>query len=504
MFKLLLILLLFSIPLWAVAEENAPGTVRYHSDFTTGADGWYARSTGGAMGFAADGVYTLTGRTSDWHSPGHDFALSLSGQYALQVQIRQDTLEQATFKLSVAHRRNGVETYENLAEATVRKGEWTTLSAVYLPTGFESYTFYVETAGAPDVSFSIRDFALVETAISFPRNLPSLKEAAAPLFDFGTAVTRAEVLDPKRMDFYASQFSIMTPCNELKPEAVLDLPASCALAKLDNTAVAVHFDAAAPLLDFARARHIKIHGHTLIWHNQTPEAFFHDGYDLAQPLSSRETMLARLESYIRQVMTYLDEQYPGVIVSWDVANEVIDDNTGKLRNSLWLQTVGDDYVHRAFALARRYAPKGTLLYLNDYNSASEPKLTGLCDLLDSLIAEGNIDGYGFQMHHSVEKPTIAKMENALRRVAAKGIKLRVSEMDLTMSAYTEANLHWQAQRYGDIIRMLRPYAGQLTAVQVWGVTDSLSWRASGYPLLFDESVQPKEAFWSVLRALKNE
>ena len=45
-------------------------------------------------------------------------------------------------------------------------------------------------------------------------------------------------------------------------------------------------------------------GHTLAWHNQTPRWFFTERYSRSPsaPLAGRETMLARLDSYIRQVM----------------------------------------------------------------------------------------------------------------------------------------------------------------------------------------------------------
>ena len=44
--------------------------------------------------------------------------------------------------------------------------------------------------------------------------------------------------------------------------------------------------------------------------------------------------------------------------------------------------------------------------------------------------------------------------------------------------------------------MLR-YSDQTEAVQVWGLTDTMSWRGSQYPLLFDGRGNPKPAFWAV-------
>ena len=68
-------------------------------------------------------------------------------------------------------------------------------------------------------------------------------------------------------------------------------------------------------------------------------------------------MLARMENYIREVLKQTEEMYPGVIVSWDVVNEAIDDGTNRLRASNWTRTIGQDFVVRAFEFARKYAPE---------------------------------------------------------------------------------------------------------------------------------------------------
>ena len=343
-------------------------------------------------------------------------------------------------------------------------------------------------------------FLLLLAGVSAAEELPSLKETYAPYFDFGTAVTRSELSDIKVMRFVKAQFAIITAGNEMKPDSVLDVPASARLAAEDETAVAVKFDAAKTILRYAQAAGLKVHGHTLLWHNQTPPAFFHEGYDLQKPLVTREVMLGRMEHYIAEVMAWTEENFPGLIVSWDVVNEAVDDGTGKLRESPWLTVVGEDYVARAFEYARKYAPEGVLLYYNDYNTAMLGKQNGIVALLEALMAEGNIDGYGFQMHHGLSFPSVELIGASVRRIAALGLRLRVSELDITIDKYSEANLNMQAVKYGDIMKLLLPYSDQLEAVQVWGITDTKSWRAPQYPLLFTGSLAAKPAFWAVIEA----
>lgn len=327
--------------------------------------------------------------------------------------------------------------------------------------------------------------------------LPSLKEIYADRFDVGTCVTRMEALQSKRMAFIESQFNILTPGNELKPDSVLDVGMSYVLAREDETAVAVHFDAAKPMLDYAWEHGMKVHGHVLVWHSQTPDAFFREGYRVNGPYVTREVMLARLERYIAQIMAYLEENYPGLVVSWDVVNEAIDDSTGGLRESPWLAVVGEDYLSRAFELARKYAPEGTLLYYNDYNTAFLSKQNGIVKLLESLMAEGNIDGYGFQMHHAVGMPKLDEIARSVERIAALGLRLRVSELDVTVSSNSEDSFARQAELYAGIMKLVESYADQFEAVQFWGLTDDLSWRVSQFPLLFNGDYTPKPAFWAV-------
>ncbi|MBR5378948.1 MAG: endo-1,4-beta-xylanase [Clostridia bacterium] len=494
---LVLILVFNCVPLCAESK------VVYVSDFSKDEDGWYGR---GSAAYASNNVLHVTGRQSDWNSPGRDFELEPGEKYTFSVEVLQKELDKANFMVSVAHTSDGIETYENLAKRSVKKGRWTKIEGSYTPGEFDRFVLYVETTGAPTLSFDMRSFTLTapENVSEIKREGPaqieareyvqSLKELYRDYFDFGCAVGRQESVNTARMNKYAYYFSIFTPGNELKPDSVLNVSESRKLAKEDDTAVAVHFNSAKPLLDYCQKNDLKVHGHVLVWHSQTPEAFFHVGYDPAAAYVSREVMLARLDNYIRLIMEFMKENYPGLIVSWDVVNEAVDDSSGKLRQSNWTKVVGQDFVNRAFEIARKYAPEDTLLFYNDYSTPYEPKLTGICNLLDSLLAEGNIDGYGFQCHYQISSPSISQLKKAFEKIAAKGLRLRVSELDVTISGPTASAYEQQAKRYADLMQVYLEYSDQIIAVHTWGVTDDLSWLSSQYPLLFDRNLNPKPAF----------
>ena len=494
-------------------------TLVYASDFSAGDDDWYARGASKVY-HTTEATLRTEGRTADWNSPGRYFELAAGNEYTVSVDIFQNEAESAQFIVSLERADESGTGWDRLVSGSVKKGEWTTVSGSFTPGEYDSYVLYVETDNAPALNYEIRNFRLdspgglpapketeAPAVIEEAGEIPSLKEAYAGRFDFGAAIPQQAFRgDIKLLELVKNQFSILTPENELKPDSVLDVSASKKLAAEtgDETAVAVHFDAARPLLRFAQSSGIKVHGHVLVWHSQTPEAFFHEGYDTKKPLVSREVMLGRLENYIREVLTQTEELYPGVIVSWDVVNEAIDDGTNWIRKgSKWTQVIGEDFISYAFAYARKYAAEGVLLYYNDYNTAYTGKLYGIVKLLNQLIPEGNIDGYGFQMHHSTGQPSNALITAAVEKIAGLGIKLRVSEMDIGITKYTDTGLQAQADKYRAMMELMLRFADQTEAVQVWGVTDNMSWRSQSYPLLFDRSLNPKPAFYAVLEAAGN-
>ncbi len=497
----LLLVLVMMLPVFSVMAEEEYLT-SYSAVFEWGdMEGWHARSAdGGAKLNLVANMLNIKGRTEPWNSIAKEFNFQPGTEYSYSLEVRQMTLDTADFILSMAHSKDGQETYENLQTVTAKKGEWVEFSGKFTPAEFDNYILYVETAGNGTLDYAIRNITVEKANASYDEVLPSLYELYAPYFDFGGCLPQNMLSDSKRMAVVKDQYNILTHENELKPDAVLDVAASRNLAKEDETAVAVKFNAAKPMLDYCQKNGIKVHGHVLAWHSQTPAAFFHEGYDTSKPYVTREVMLARLENYIRLVFEYTEANYPGLIVSWDVVNEAVADGSTQLRTSNWTKVVGQDFVNRAFEYARKYAPEGCLLYYNDYSTPYEPKLTGICNLLDSLVADGNIDGYGFQCHYSTGTPTIGQVRTALNKIAAKGLKLRVSELDIGISGDNSIQRTVQADKFKQLMKLFVEFADQMEAVQVWGVTDDRSWRSDEYPLLFDLKIRPKEAFFAVAEA----
>jgi len=265
------------------------------------------------------------------------------------------------------------------------------------------------------------------------------------------------------------------------------------------------FDQADAFVAFAHANGINVHGHTLIWHADYQVPSFMTNYT--------GDFGAMLKTHVQTIVSH----FKGQVVSWDVVNEALADDgqptvDNILRSSLFSQKMGQAFIDQAFINARAVDPQVDLFY-NDYNiEAGGQKTTNLLALIDGMRSRGvPITGVGFQMHVTIDWPSITAIESSLKAVADRGLKVKISELDVSMkSAYTsftaDAALR-QQQRYHDIVAAyLRAVpAAQRAGITVWGVWDTDSWinqpGSPDWPLLFDGNFQPKPALQGFKDAL---
>src|SRR5690606_31530761 len=105
-----------------------------------------------------------------------------------------------------------------------------------------------------------------------------------------------------------------------------------------------------------------------------------------------------------------------------------------------------------------------------------------------------IDGVGHQFHVSLAQPT-STLEAAIQRFQGMGLVQAVTELDVTLLTDNAAQIVEQGHYYKRAFDIFRSYADDLGAVTVWGLTDGRSWRSSDKPLLFDNALQAKPAFY---------
>ena len=317
----------------------------------------------------------------------------------------------------------------------------------------------------------------------------------------GTCLSDPMITQANYTDIITENFNAITLENFMKPDYILDKNASIAA----NDLVVNFTPRTTALLDWAKSNGMIVRGHTLIWHSQTPDWIFYDGFDKTKGLVNRDTMLARMESYIKQTFELIDSLgYSDVFYAYDIVNEALNDN-GTYRDSLWKRIIGDDYIWQAFNFADQYAPEHIKLYYNDYNE--QFKTPHFIKLAQSLVDESGrslIDGIGCQGHLYTQDSIDDYME-MLQAYKTLGLEVQITELDVSLGAWTnilpatEENLVAQGQYYYELVnRIINENAAGTTNVSgitFWGFADKLSWRHDRNPLLFDKDLNPKYAYY---------
>ncbi len=321
----------------------------------------------------------------------------------------------------------------------------------------------------------------------------------------GTCLNEYMIREKKNTNFITSNFNSVTFENHLKPDAILDMAAS----KKAGDIVVKFSSTTETLLRWCKNNNMAMRGHTLVWYSQTPSWIFYEDFNTSKPLVSRDVMLARMESYISQVFSLLEEKgYLELFYAYDVVNEAWMED-GTMRDCLWKQTIGDDYIWYAFHYANKYAPEYIDLYYNDYNE--QFKTDTLYNFVQTLVDEnGNylIDGIGFQAHLYTED-SLEDYFATMDKIATLGIKINLTELDVCLGSWpvikqpTEENLKAQGQFYYNLINGIfeRVDAGQvkMDALTFWGYTDTMSWRRERSPLLLNGQLQPKYAYYGAMQ-----
>lgn len=390
----------------------------------------------------------------------------------------------------------------------------------------------------------------------------ALKTAYQNHFDVGVAINRSmatgtafrRTSDEVHQDIalVKEQFNHIVAENDLKWALVHPQPG----------ADGYHFGPADAFVNFGLSNNLYLVGHTLVWHAQTPlwvfqgtnpprsatqaastapattsdsdrasapagarlgrgsgGGFGRGGY--TGPRASREELLQRMRDHIHTVVG----RYRGKIKIWDVVNEAIaDGDTNILRNSLWLEIIGPDFIAKAFEYAHEADP-GAILRYNDYGLENAAKRRKLLALIQSLQKQGiPVMAIGTQAHLNVSTANFENMDQALTEMETLGLPIHVTELDINSAqggqgntgadiasnaTATQGGVVDQAEQrlteaYAGVFRAFLKHKASVKIVTFWGASDAVSWRRNGKPLLFDIHNQPKPAFDAVIRVATEE
>ncbi len=298
-----------------------------------------------------------------------------------------------------------------------------------------------------------------------------LKDYYKDYFSIGVAVNVRNTSGGDETELIKKEFNSITPENDMK------------MVSVHPSEHVWNWTNADKIVDFAVKNGIKIRGHNLLWHTQVGAWMFKDS--LTGQNVSKEVLLARLKTHITTVVN----RYKGKIYAWDVVNEAIDDKEDVfMRNSLWYQIAGDDFIPAAFTYAHEADPKVDLYY-NDYNESNPSKRDKIYKLVKSLLDKKiPITGIGLQCHWKVETPSTEDIRAAFAKYSSLGLKLQVTELDVTVrrptkagetpdtiAAYTPEMSARQTARYKEIFEIFRENKKYLNNVTFWNVADRGSW-----------------------------
>lgn len=343
---------------------------------------------------------------------------------------------------------------------------------------------------------------------------PALKNTFADSFKMGVAVNQDIVTgkNAAAQSIIAKQFNTVTLENAMKAEVIYPQQGK------------VDFSGADAFIDFAKQNNMFTVGHTLVWHNQTPDWFFTNSKN--EPNTPAE-QLEQMRKHIELVAG----SYKNKVDAWDVVNEVIADD-GSYRPTVWVNRIGngDTMVKAAFKYAQQYSPN-TELYYNDFNAWRPEKRDGIIRMIKMLQKEGiRIDGIGIQAHWGLNFPKMQYIEQAIDAYAALGIKVMITELDIDVLPLTkegqitgtdmmkpqfqleefetyldpyknglpsdvEAQLN---ARYKALFELFYAKRDVIDRVTFWGLHDGMSWKndypipnRTNYPLLWNRNLTPK-------------
>ena len=349
--------------------------------------------------------------------------------------------------------------------------------------------------------------AFAEEAGTVSEDYDPLWTLAEPYgFRLGGCFSYRDLHNQVYMDFLARHFNSLTCCNETKAYSLLDQTKSRGAS---DGMPRMNYTQADRMIAWAQEHNIGIRGHVLVWDAYMTRWFFHEDYDERKPVADKETMRARLASYIEQVITHFETNFPGVIYCWDVVNEAIGGDASEylpsdprhLRtkrdgaSNCFRDYVGTDYVEFAFLCARNTVEKlgaDIRLFYNDYNLFSRDKRIAACSLaksinlyaknengeprklIDGIGMQGYIGGYGTQAG-CMNQEDITQIRISVKAYASLGLEVQLTEMAIRNYEQKRANQHKYFCRdlfEKALMQINTEESAPLTAVCFWGLVDA--------------------------------
>lgn len=336
----------------------------------------------------------------------------------------------------------------------------------------------IRDADDPNLTGTAQINLFARPAADFVRAGARLRDAAAGgSVLFGSAVSPVFYLQADGgvyESIAASEFSIITPESSMKWDAINPAPGLFEFADMDN------------LIQFANVNAMQVRGHPLVWHRSLPSWV-------------EDTTSGDREVHMREYITRVMNRYADQVDYWDVINEPLNDNDGNMRQSIWYEAMGENYIDIAFQQARELDPTAKLV-LNEFDVGfSGPKFDGLLQLVDRLLERDvPVDAIGFQMHVFSSFDQFDELAANMAAIAERGLDIHITELDVALTGSDNESV--QAAVYGGVVQACQAQP-RCTVLQTWGFTDRYSFRTLSSPLYLDENYGVKPAYSALQQTL---
>ena len=488
-----------------------------------GLDGWTSRTGNSTVtnttATAHSGTHSLltTGRTANYDGP----QISVSNKmypgsvYNISVWVKLLPTDNSShiINMSLQTTLSGNTSYPSITAypgiTVPADGNWHQINVMgynmansYDPGAAYLYLQTVPASGTDLVSFYIDDFQLSYVAPpTIQTDIPSIYKTLADDFPVGAAVDITDLSGPHEQ-LLTKHFNSMTPGNDLKWSSV------------EPTLGTYDYTNGDSLVGLAVCHGMKVRGQNLVWATgeQTPAYAFGDGTNSA---ANQALVTSNIQEHIQSEVQHFGNK----VYAWDVVNEPLDPTQSDcLEHGPFYQVLGKSYIDVALKAARKYAPAGTKLFINEYSTADPNRLACLVKVVRDLRDRGiPLDGIGHEEHNAINYPSVAAVVNSIDTIHDDFPRLdqQVTEFDLsvynagdTTSNYGNnvpasvlAEQGWLYKQTFDAFRRLR---GKISAVTIWGMADDDTWLDSfpvartDYPLPFDMQLQAKPAYWGIV------
>ncbi|MBD9388217.1 endo-1,4-beta-xylanase [Agrobacterium sp. AGB01] len=272
---------------------------------------------------------------------------------------------------------------------------------------------------------------------------------------FGSAIDSSDLQHDDLKALYVDHCTSLTPRNAMKWAAT-----EKRRAKFD-------FTDADKIVDFAKANNIRVHGHTLVWHNLPGNM-----NAITKPQELEAVMRRHIQTQVRH--------FAGKVHAWDVVNEPFEYDSELIRTSIFHKLLGEEYINSALRITRSTDPDATLLinetHLEKQGANFDKKRAAFLSLIDRQLAKGApLDGIGIQGHFrpGFDSLDVTAFGKFCRELKQRNLQVHITELDASCK-FVARDKNFSSEDYGTIFERLILSAAEnshLKAVTVWGLSE---------------------------------